>query len=350
LSCYDYAKAKHEATIANAGKVCEHCGKIPFADQENQTKHAINALALFREPPPVTLTPLPVEPIYEPIPAIEPPTIDRAALLAEIQAGQSARATIDAKQEQLAAINAELEALQAIVYTISETIDAEISTASAELETLRTQHTTLKAELATLTAQAEAISDQIKQAQEHAAQIESTRAQVVTLTDTLGRWKYIASRMKKVAAMELELVIEDIDREATAILAPYRDGRYTFNTRTQRMGAADVVDEFDIMIHDNETGIERSFASHSVGEKAFLSDPYTKALIKIRNQRSHIAYYPLVVDEADSAIDIPSIPVYYAIQDAYYQDERVIVISHTPDAMNYIGNHIQARDLIRREA
>lgn len=358
LSCYKSNKAKHEATIGHAGMVCEHCGKIPFALMAKQVEHARAELKTLVEPikPTATLVPesipgepLPIAPTYEPIPAIEPSTIDRAALLAEIQAGQSARATIDAKQEQLAGIQAELDALQAITYTISETIDGHVQFAAEQLEALRTQRDTLKTELATLNAQADALRKQIDQATEHAAQIESTRSLVITLTDTLGRWKYIANRMKKVAAMELELVIEDIDREATEILKPYRDGRYTFQTRTQRMGAEDVIDEFDIMIHDNETGIERSFASHSVGEKAFLSDPYTKALIKIRNQRSHITYSPIISDEADSAIDIPSIPVYYAIQDAYYQDERVIVISHTPDARNYIGNQIEVRECIRRE-
>lgn len=347
LSCYQSAKAKHETTIANAGKVCEHCGEIPFSNQAKQVEAARTALAQLKEPALIALVPLPPEPTYESIPALEPSTIDRAALLADIQAGQSARATIDAKQEQLTGIQAELETLEAIKYTISYMIDAEVQTASDQLESLRTRRDTLKTELATINAQADALRDQIAHATEHAAQIESTRAEIVTLTDTLGRWKYIASRMKKVAAMELELVIEDIDREATAILSPYRDGRYTFQTRTQRMGAEDVIDEFDIMIHDNETGIERSFASHSVGEKAFLSDPYTKALIKIRNQRSHITYSPIISDEADSAIDIPSIPVYYAIQDAYYQDERVIVISHTPDARNYIGNHISVKELIK---
>jgi hypothetical protein len=356
LSCYQSNKAKHEATIGHAGMVCEHCGKIPFALMAKQVEHAQAELKTLIEPIKPTATPipesipgepLPIAPTYKPVPAVEPSTINRAALLAEIQAGQSARATIDAKQEQLAGIQTELDALAAITYTISDTIDAEVSTSAAQLESLRTQHATLKTELATLNAQADALRDQIERATEHAAQIESTRAQVVTLTDTLGRWKYIASRMKRVAAMELELVIEDIDREATAILSPYRDGRYTFQTRTQRMGTEDVVDEFDIMIHDNETGIERSFASHSVGEKAFLSDPYTKALIKIRNQRSHITYSPIISDEADSAIDIPSIPVYYAIQDAYYQDERVIVISHTPDARNYIGNQIAVKELLK---
>ena len=349
LSCYQSNKSKYETTINHSGIVCEHCGKIPFADQEKQVTHARAQLTALIVPSPVTLTPLPGDPTYDTVPAVEPSTIDRAALLAEIQAGQSAQATIDAKQEQLAGIQAELDALQAVTYTISETIDGHVTFAAEQLEILRTQHATLKTELATLNAQADALRDQIARATEHATQIESTQIQIVTLSDTLGRWKYIASRMKRVAAMELELVIEDIDREATAILAPYRDGRYTFQTRTQRMGAEDVVDEFDIMIHDNETGIECSFASHSVGEKAFLSDPYTKALIKIRNQRSHITYSPIISDEADSAIDIPSIPVYYAIQDAYYQDERVIVISHTPDAMNYIGNQIEVKECIRRE-
>jgi hypothetical protein len=113
------------------------------------------------------------------------------------------------------------------------------------------------------------------------------------------------------------------------------------------MGKKDVVDAFDIPVHDNSTGIEKSFLAFSPGQKTFLNDAYVKALVRIRNQRAHITYSPIVSDEADSAVDLVSIPTFYAMQEAFYSDERVLVISHTPDAGNYISNQIKIKELIR---
>jgi DNA repair exonuclease SbcCD ATPase subunit len=147
--------------------------------------------------------------------------------------------------------------------------------------------------------------------------------------------------------MELDTVAETIDQAATEILEPWRDGAYTFRTRTQKQGASKIVDDFDIMVHDNSTGIEKSFTGYSVGERAMMNDAYVKALIKIRNERSHIEYSPLISDEADSAVDRKTIQVFYAMQEAYYEDEKVIVISHTPDAKNYIPNKIIVKELCK---
>jgi hypothetical protein len=356
LSVYTTNKAAYETIISHSDKPCEHCGEIPYADAATKLDRARTLLAALVEPIKPEPQPIPESipgeptiPTFDPAPLEEPSTINRAELQAAITAGIQAQASIAEKQKQLAALSDEIATLSAATYTISETIDAEVTAATATLETLRTKRANTQAAIAALEAQIKALADQIEQARAREAEIKTTRELIITLTDTLGRWKYIAVQLspKKIPAMELDLVAGTIDEQATRNLAPYHDGAYSFTTQTQRMGKKDVVDAFDIPVHDNSTGIEKSFLAFSPGQKTFLNDAYVKALVRIRNQRAHITYSPIVSDEADSAVDLVSIPTFYAMQEAFYSDERVLVISHTPDAGNYISNQIKIKELIR---
>lgn len=350
LNYYTSKSKEYKSIIETFEHPCEHCGLIPYADAKKKIEHARMELAKLTEPVKLALvTSTEAEPIrkeLDTIPALEQSVIDRTIVQKAIETGITAEATISGYEERYALLRAELDYLQATTYLVDDKLDESVLSKADELERKRTERDNIKTELAVIGTKINEYHKQIKDAETKTVEIQKAREDIKELSDTLGRWKYIASRIKAVSAMELELVADSIDQEATRILKPYRDGRYTFRTITQRMGKEAVIDEFDIMVHDNETGIEKSFLAHSVGEKAFLNDPYVKALIKIRNQRAHITYSPLIIDEADSAIDIPSIPVYYTMQDEYYKDETVIVISHTPDAKNYIQNIVEIKEMI----
>lgn len=120
-----------------------------------------------------------------------------------------------------------------------------------------------------------------------------------------------------------------------------------YRSSTQQDGKSSVIDKFDIIVHDGETGIDKSLLKYSVGEKSFLQDAYVKALIKIRTARTKTTYSPIISDEADSFIEIPEIPSFYEMQKTYYGDgSRVLVVSHSPDAGNYIQNHVNMSDIV----
>ena len=166
----------------------------------------------------------------------------------------------------------------------------------------------------------------------------------------LEDWKYIDNMLSpsKMPAMELEVFLDSIDAEATRQILPYRNGIYIFKTITQKEGQKNTVDKFDIRVHDSETGLERSLLQYSVGEKSFMSDAYIKSLIKVRRLRTKTSYSPIILDEADSFIEIPSIPSFYEMQKNYYSNEsiKVIIVSHSPDAANYLQNQIEIKELI----
>jgi hypothetical protein len=356
LSLYNSRKSEYESTINHANKPCEHCHEIPYADAAKKLETARAQLAALVVPVcavievvPLQLSePQPVPPVLETVPELEPCTINRLQLESNIETGRKSKATIEANDKQLLELNAQIQVLSDKIYDIDETIDAAVTAAETKLEQLRTEHGTARQTIAGIQAEAASITTQIETADAKAKEIDAAREEIVTLSDTLGRWKYIAVQLRpeKIPAMELDLVLDLIDIEATRNLSPYQDGAYTFQTRTQRVGKKDVVDAFDITVHDAQTGREKSFLAFSPGQKAFLNDAYVKALIRIRNQRAHITYSPIISDEADSPIEIPMIPTFYAMQERYYSQEKVLVISHTPDARNYIANRIQIKELI----
>jgi hypothetical protein len=359
LSLYNSRKSEYESTINHANKPCEHCHEIPYADAAKKLETARAQLAALVVPVcavievvPLQLSePQPVPPVLETVPELEPCTINRLQLESNIETGRKSKATIEANDKQLLELNAQIQVLSDKIYDIDETIDAAVTAAETKLEQLRTEHGTARQTIAGIQAEAASITTQIETADAKAKEIDAAREEIVTLSDTLGRWKYIAVQLRpeKIPAMELDLVLDLIDIEATRNLSPYQDGAYTFQTRTQRVGKKDVVDAFDITVHDAQTGREKSFLAFSPGQKAFLNDAYVKALIRIRNQRAHITYSPIISDEADSPIEIPMIPTFYAMQERYYSQEKVLVISHTPDARNYIANRIQIKELIAHD-
>ena len=177
------------------------------------------------------------------------------------------------------------------------------------------------------------------------------RTKLAGSLETLAAWKRANDMLApaKIPAMELEASLDGIDAEATRRVRPYRNGRYIFKSVTQKEGSKDIVDKFDIMIHDCETGRERSFLSYSVGEKSFFNDAYVKALVRVRTSRMKTSYSPIILDEADSFIEIPMIPQFYDIQKEYYAESnaKVLVVSHSPDAGNFIQNTKDMKELVK---
>ena len=138
------------------------------------------------------------------------------------------------------------------------------------------------------------------------------------------RWKYISAMLQpsKIPALELELLLDSIDAEATRIIEPYQGARFASAQRRRAKGRQGV-DRFDIMVYDSESGDSRSFMKFSPGQKAFFSDAYVKALVRQRNERSNRSYAPIIMDESDGPIQPELIPEYYEMQRRYWTDTPV---------------------------
>jgi len=248
---------------------------------------------------------------------------------------------IPGKLAQVDALNTEAAAI-----TVTP---VDISAEQTALDAARSELSALVAEIARTETSIEHKRATLADIDARVKQIETRRASMTDALADLDGWKRIDSLLapNKLPAMELEGVLDSIDAEATRCIKPYRGERYIFESRTQNENEAD---KFCINVIDRETGRKRSMLSYSVGEKSFLTDAYTKSLIRMRKSRNKTSYSPIVLDESDGAIDIPSMAEYYTMQKNYFEREAgasVLVITHSPESGAFINNHVEMKELVK---
>ncbi len=218
----------------------------------------------------------------------------------------------------------------------SKIIITEIDT-SAELSDKQKSEMDLKFKEAQLSAAAEN-KKRIEKIKDLKAQVEKNAAE-------LEDWKYCAEILKpnKIPAMELESILDVIDRSATQKLKGYRNARYIVMTETQKEGKKSVVDKFDIKILDTQTGAIKSFKNFSVGEKSFILSAYNNALLEIRQGKNNIDYEPVISDEQDAFIDKDNRAEFYKMN----ENKNMLLVSHSPDIENFIFNKIKMSDILK---
>jgi hypothetical protein len=369
---YDNLKAKlerdkktNEAEIERNNHPCVNCGYItPDAKKiielaTNTIKEIDEKLSKLKPPVEITLSSIPTKldraiptaPMYTaPIPYSGPA---KSNLQSDIERAVSSEATIKAKESEIAKLNIECDKLTVKTYNIIEGIAEQLTEAETAYNTLLKQHREETAKIAAFKESIKNLETQIKEAADKKEEIAKHRAMIPVLEAKIVDWKYIASMLQanKIPALELESVIGTIDAEATRILEPFLDGVLCVTTETQQEGKKGTIDKFDIIVHNNATGQEQSFITFSPGVKAFISDAYVKALVMVRNNRAHRHYSPIISDEADGPIQPERVAAYYEMQSAYYAGStgRVLVVSHAPDAHNYVQSHVRVEDLLKGE-
>lgn len=271
------------------------------------------------------------------------------------------RPEVVSRPESVEDINAQISAL--------EEKEKNIITLEAEIKTLGEQEKNISVEVIDISAEQSKVDDinnrltleritkdmsektylqleaQIKAAQNNIAEAERLEAENKADMLQLDDWKYCAEvlRPNKIPAMELDAVLDTIDRKATDNLRGYRNGRYIVMTETQKEGKKSVVDKFDIIILDCETGTSKSFKNFSVGEKSFILGAYNNALLDIRKGKNNIDYFPIISDEQDAFIDKNNRAEFYKMNET----KDMLVVSHSPDIDNFIENKINIIDIIK---
>lgn len=345
-----------------ANNPCEHCGKnsstaektiqeckakIERAIAENKTDLVDMEAIVF-----------PDEPVYklfdkeEELSALSSSLafVELNELKARLKTADTAEVLLDANAQQLK--DAEQNRAQAVD---PESITWDETAAARKLEAVRAydemvdKYRTASAEIAKLEERVNGIDERIQRAEEQKRKAEQLKATIPTLEAELEDWKYIAAMLQpaKIPALELDLVADTIDMFANENLKHYQGNRYMITTTTQQQGKAGAVDKFDISVLDKQTGVEDSFLRHSPGQKAFFNDAYVKALVRVRNNRNNITYSPVVLDEADAPVQPERLQEFYDMQLAEYSETSAVVVSHNPEAHNYIQNHIYIKELMR---
>lgn len=250
--------------------------------------------------------------------------------------------TLEMQEKNIISLDAEIKALQ----ERENNIIVEVIDITAEENTLHDLENKLhlakmkseesEKEYNKLVAEIDAAEENFKEAERLSNDIKAD-------IDNLEDWKYCADilRPNKIPAMELDTVLDTIDRKATDNLKGYRNGRYIVMTETQKEGKKSVIDKFDIKIFDTQTGEVKSFKNYSVGEKSFMLGAYNNALLDIRKGKNNIDYFPVISDEQDAFIDKNNRAEFYKMNET----KDMLVVSHSPDIENYIENKIKIIDI-----
>ncbi len=279
--------------------------------------------------------------------------LDVDAAKQTVKDGAEAEGVIKSANEQIATLTVDIEALaEGIENTKALIVDEDLGEVLREAEkaqeAARTEYTDCKSAIFGMDSRIEQKTATITSAEESAAKIADEKRALELLNADMADWGYIARMLQpaKIPAIELELVLDSIDAEATRVIEPFHEGRFSFTTETQRQGKVGAVDRFDIRIHDGETGRDKSFLQYSPGVKAFFNDAYVKALVRQRNERSRRAYSPIIMDEADGPIQPERVAAFYEMQDMYWTDATVLVVSHNSASHSHIPNTITTEDIL----
>ncbi len=324
-------------------KPCEHCGKL-----SNSIEKRVKELELLisaDNKSAVYLTEE-LENLKEPkAPKLEEfkviPLLDDFAVLnmrQQVDKALSSESNIDLWKSNLKSSQSEFDRLDAEVLKIIIK-DINIKSTEDNLNLLRAQTSELNTNGKLLEKDLEGFELELGKAKKQREEIESLK--LALNTKNLEEWLEVSKLLgsNKIPALELDTMLASIDYEATNIISSFKDGKFSFTTNTKDGD----IDRFNIMIHDNETGVEKSFLSHSPGEKAFLSDCYTKALLR---KRADNIYSPIITDEADAPISPKHIEAYYNIQTKFYGNSlKVLIVSHCTEAKAYIENSIEIGDI-----
>jgi DNA repair exonuclease SbcCD ATPase subunit/DNA repair exonuclease SbcCD nuclease subunit len=338
---------------------CKQCGYIE-QDAADAIKKLNNTIALCERD--LLVLNQPTQPVYAPEthyiaePAYnEVPkrltTLDqsqRSALESQIINARAAQQRIPELEAQIERLKTDMAALGLQFYLIDDAATSSLTQAVADLERSMADYQHAARMVAEKSAEVKTLSEKLAKARELSVKITSRKSELSELQAGYDHWQYIVAMLQasKIPALELELVIESIDDEANRIIEPFLESRYSFRTETQRQGKAGSVDKFDIKIHDNETGIEKSLLKYSPGEKSFFADAYTKALVRQRNEIAHRTYNPVIMDESDGPIQPERISAYYEMQRRFWNDTKVLIVSHNPASHEHIENMVFVRDLI----
>jgi DNA repair exonuclease SbcCD ATPase subunit len=349
--------------IAEMTKGCENCGWVhpereqkitELKNKQASTQAEIDKLVLERDN--LKDKPLPPElpdkePPSKPVLNIHELESDAVKIKNKILEAREFEKKTDELKSKKHHLQTDIDKIKAEL----ETIDiSRIPGLESELKELKHKREVIlndyQTELSKCTKFKTMIDDKIKaldRAKKTEAKIKTEKARLEKIESDLIDWNYIAVNLQssKLPALELDLVLGVIDSEASKIIAQLDSGKYSFETQTQEQGKKGVVDRFNIVVHNKETGQSKSLLQHSPGEKAFFCDAYVKALVTQRNNRQHRNYEPVVIDEADAPIAPDRIAAYYSMQNNYWT-QKVLTVTHNPQSHEYIQNHIDINNLL----
>jgi len=224
--------------INRLDKPCVNCGYID-PDSVQKIKASRKKIEECNEY--LTTIETPILPVYEAVPSeIDktlpmPPKYKEVSdvdgniyeLQKQIEETTIAVEKIKMIKESINKLSDELSILKNRIYVIDYEIDKTVLDLEEKRMELLNQHGELKAEIVSLETTIKSEKELLTKALNIRDQIKTKQKEKVRLEGDFSDWKYIAAQLQsaKIPAMELDIILDSIDDEATKNIVPYTAGR-----------------------------------------------------------------------------------------------------------------------------
>ena len=240
------------------------------------------------------------------------------------------RARIEAELAKLAAPDA--DAL-AVANTACEVQCAKLRQVERELDQAKAQGSALRSQLAV----AREASRQRREIRSRCERVRAEQAFWQLLAKGLGKDGLIAMLIDE-AGPTLAAIANDI------LLACY-GRRFTVSIVTQRVQAnGEMVETFDILVHDAESDDAKSLGVMSGGQKVWINEALTRAIALYMAQGSERQYGTLFCDESDGPLDAERKQMFVAMQRKVLElgrYHRAYFITQTPELLAHADRVIE---------
>jgi len=270
---------------------------------------------------------------------------------------QEAKVRIEEGEKQLKALETTLNTLNErasdLLNQIDEESDVEYESVGKQLEECRQQYIETDKELTRLNTEIEGLKKQIAEREAELEDLkaldEERKAKEIDLTE----WQYLqrACGPNGIQALELDAMGPGIAEVANSILESAYGSRFQIEFRTTRIGGSGSktkqIEDFQIWIHDSQTGDEQLLETLSGGESVWIKNAIYSAFGIIRARKTGTQFLTVYMDEADGALDPEARTAYFRMLEKAHQEAgryHSIIVTHSPEAQETIGQKINMGD------
>ena len=247
------------------------------------------------------------------------------------------------------------EAIDEIDVAFDDQADTDHDAASRRRETVQGEYDNAQHNYTMLAGKVQALEANIKTLEEKALAIEALIDQVELDALVADMWRTLetACSQNGIQALEIDALAPGISTVANDLLNDSYGSRYRIEIRTTRIGGSGSkqkqIEDFRILVHDAETGIEQELETLSGGETVWIRKAIYDAFSAIRANNSGMQFLTVFLDEADGALDASNRDFYFSmVQAAHDRFCRVntLIITHALDAQDRIEKQIVMKELV----
>lgn len=196
----------------------------------------------------------------------------------------------------------------------------------------------------------ESIIQQLTKIKQNENELNDIMCQLDKKIIDLLEWEQIQKDMNsnKLPAFELDIIAKEIDYKINQKL----NERFRIETITQDINKkGDIIDRFDIIIHDLVANRQKSISEFSRGERiTFFSEPVAQVLREVRQERQGVVFNFSISDETDDPVKHSNIHAYYQSMRESIQDDHIrLIVSQKSETYNYVDNIINIEDICINE-